>query len=87
MNAFQKRITVAISESPNGQSSASRLATILKKSSIAITSSLNCLYRQGYAGYLPPKDRWDCRHWYLTTKFEDNKGLLTRPYNTNDPRG
>jgi ATP-dependent helicase/DNAse subunit B len=66
LNKFQKLILTTMSTMKYHVIDARVLAVIVSSSQVAVSSSLRCMQIHELVGYVPPKDKWDCKHWFLT---------------------
>ena len=68
LNKFQKLILSKMSTMKYHVIDARVLSIMLSSSQVAVSSSLRCMQLHDLVGYVPPKDKWDCKHWFLTDK-------------------
>ena len=79
ISEFQNKVLFCLYSTINDHSikvfhsiiTASYLAKRLKTSQVAISSALNALERKGFVAYLPAKDRFDCRRWFVLKMTDD----------------
>jgi len=65
MNAFQLKILHILHNYTKYHVMDARvIAVIAKVSQVAVSSSLRCMESNQLVGYVPPKDKWDCKHWF-----------------------
>lgn len=75
MNEFQLKILHTLHKSKYHVMDARVIAAVAKVSQVAVSSSLRCMESKQLVGYVPPKDRWDCKHWFITS---NGKSLLEK---------